>query len=63
MQVNVKSFRRNVVKLWIDFHKVLRYSFPVPVVGPSELALLPKTIKISSSRFALEKIFELDLQA
>ena len=31
---DVKSFRRNVVKLWIDVLKVLRFSFPVPVVGP-----------------------------
>ena len=51
-----------MVKLWIDFLKVLRFSFPVPVVGPSlSLALPPKTKKISSSRFALEKNFELDL--
>ena len=57
-----KSFSRNFGKLWIDFLKVLRrYSFPVPVVGPSALSLPPKTLKISSSRFALEKNFELDL--
>ena len=61
MQVNVKSFSRNVVKFWTDFLKVLRFSFPVPVIGPSALALPPKTLKISSSRFALEKNFELDL--
>ena len=56
-----KSFSRNVGKLWIDFLKVLRYSFPVRVVGPSALSLPPKTLKISSSRFALEKNLELDL--
>ena len=59
--MNVKSFSKNVVKLWIDFLKVLPFSFPVPVVGLSALASPPKTLKISSSRFALEKNVELDL--
>lgn len=36
----------------LDFFKVLRSSFPVPVVGKT---------KNSSPRFALEKHFELDL--
>ena len=59
----------------LDFIKVIRFSFPVPVVGPSakvELSLsrwlLPQktswgaeNIKIYRSRFALVKKFELDL--
>ena len=52
----------------LDFLKVPRFSFPVPVVdSPREgrapalsLAFPPKTI-ISISSFALEKNFELDL--
>ena len=38
----------------LNFLKVLRFSFPVPV---------QKTSKISSSRFALEKNFKVDLSA
>ena len=53
----------------IDFLEALRFSFPVPVVGPrarDELSLscslLPlKRLKIYRSRFALVKKFELDL--
>ena len=54
-------------QLRVDFLKVLRFSFPVPVVGPRALALSlslpPKTLKISISRSALEKHFELDLKS
>ena len=47
-----------------DFLKDLRFSFPVPKVGPElslSRSLLPqKTKKIYRSRFALAKKFELD---
>ena len=42
----------------LDFLKVLRFSFPVPVVGPSALSLAfspPKTKKFCASRLALVK--------
>ena len=55
---------------YIDFFKVFRFTFPVPVTGPRaklapalSLALPPKLLKISSSSFSLEKNFELDLWA
>ena len=49
--------RYSQYSLYIDFLNVLCFSFPV--VTPN--ALPPKTFKISCSRFALEKNFELDL--
>ena len=54
----------------LDFLKVLRFSFPVPVVGPSakddlslSRSLLPEKHKKKNyrSRFALVKKLELDL--
>ena len=49
----------------LDFVKVLRLSFPVPVVGLSALALslafAAENIKTLPPGFALEKKFELDL--
>ena len=54
-------------QLRVDFLKVLRFSFPVPLVGSRApaplLSLPPKTFKISISRSALEKNFELDLKS
>ena len=48
------------IPLHLDFLKVLRFSFPVPVVGPSSL-LPQKKKEIYRSRFALVKDYELDL--
>ena len=49
----------------LDFVKVLRLSFPVPVVGLSALALslafAAENIKNLPPGLALEKKFELDL--
>lgn len=54
-------------KLFVDFLKVLRFSFPLPVVGLSaslspSLPLPPKTRRICNLRFAIEKNFAVDLQ-
>ena len=39
MQTDASSRKEHTFYLYLDFLKVLRFSFPVPVVGPSTLSL------------------------
>ena len=53
MQTDASRRKEHTFYLYLDFLKVLRFSFPVPVVGPSTLLL--------SLAFAAENIKNLML--
>ena len=44
-----------IAHVQLDFFKVLRFSFPVPVIGALSLAFAAENIKIYHSLFALVK--------
>ena len=58
----VQKISNRVVCANVDFLKVLRFSFPVAVVGPLSLAFAAENIKnLPFALRAREKIIEIDL--
>ena len=57
MQTDASRRKEHTFYLYLDFLKVLRFSFPVPVVSPSSLAFAAENIKnLMLSLRAREKI-------
>ena len=58
-----KKIKGGSARRLADFLKVLRFSFPVPVVGASAFTFAVENKEVSRSRLALLNNFELDLLA